>query len=230
MRICGLQKLTLLDYPKKTACTVFLGGCNFRCPFCHNGNLAAENYDTLISEDEFFSFLKKRSGLLDGVCITGGEPTLNPDLKDFIEKIKSLGYLMKLDTNGTNPKMLLELIQNNLIDYVAMDIKNSKSFYSETAGISGLELEKIEESVRILKTSGIDYEFRTTVVSELHTKENIEDIGKWLKGSKKYFLQSFRDSEFVLKKGLTAPKKEELISYKELLTGYIDFVDIRGID
>ena len=230
MRICGLQKLTLLDYPKKTACTVFLGGCNFRCPFCHNGNLAEENYDTLISEDEFFSFLKKRSGLLDGVCITGGEPTLNPDLKDFIEKIKSLGYLVKLDTNGTNPKMLLELIQNNLIDYVAMDIKNSKSFYSETAGISGLELEKIEESVRILKTSGIDYEFRTTVVSELHTKENIEDIGKWLKGSKKYFLQSFRDSEFVLKKGLTAPKKEELISYKELLTGYIDFVDIRGID
>ncbi len=230
MRICGLQKLTLLDYPQKTACTVFLGGCNFRCPFCHNGNLAEEIFDNQILEDEFFSFLKKRSGLLDGVCITGGEPTLNPDLKDFIKKIKSLGYLVKLDTNGTNPSTLSDLIQNNLIDYVAMDIKNSKSAYPETAGVMDLNLKAIEESVEILKSSYIDYEFRTTVVSEFHSEKNFTEIGKWLEGAKKYFLQSFRDSEFVLKKGLTAPKKEELISYKELLTGYIDFVDIRGID
>lgn len=230
MQIYGLQKLTLLDYPQKTACTVFTGGCNLRCPFCHNGNLATEAYDTFISEDEFFSFLKKRSGLLDGVCITGGEPTLNPDLKDFIKKIKSLGYLVKLDTNGTNPSALSELIQNNLIDYVAMDIKNSKSAYPETAGVKDLNLKVIEESVEILKSSHIDYEFRTTVVSEFHNEKNFTEIGKWLEGAKKYFLQNFRDSEFVLKKGLTAPTKEELISYKELLTGYIDFVDIRGID
>lgn len=230
MRICGLQKLTLLDFPKKTACTVFLGGCNFRCPFCHNGNLAEGILDNQIPEDELFSFLKKRSGLLDGVCITGGEPTLNPDLEDFIKEIKSFGYSVKLDSNGTNPKLLKSLLEKNLIDYIAMDIKNSKDSYPETCGVENLNIKDIEESVEIIKNSGIDYEFRTTVVSQFHTTEEIEKMGKWLKGAKKYFLQSFRDSEFVLKKGLTAPKKEELESYRDLLTGYIDFVDIRGID
>lgn len=230
MQIHGLQKLTLLDYPKKTACTVFLGGCNFRCPFCHNGNLATEEYQNLISQDEFFSFLSKRKGLLDGVCITGGEPTLTPDLEDFIKKIKSLGFLVKLDSNGTNPSVLKSLIEKNLIDYIAMDIKNSKNAYKETAGVQNLNIKDIEESVELIKASGIDYEFRTTVVAEFHSEENIQDIARWLAGSKKYFLQCFRDSEFVLKKGLTAPTKEELESFKTILTGYIDFVDIRGID
>ena len=229
MQIYGLQKLTLLDFPQKTACTIFTGGCNFRCPFCHNGDLVLGNLPEPINTDELFSFLKKRSGVLDGVCITGGEPLLNPDIDSFIKEIRSLGYLIKLDTNGSNPEHLKKLVEQGLIDYVAMDIKNSKESYPETVGIDSFDVSSIAESVEFLKNSTIEYEFRTTIVREFHSEDKILKIGEWLKDSKKYFLQNFVDSESVLKQGLHSVDESELTHWKDILTRYIDFVEIRGI-
>ena len=190
MQIYGLQKLTLLDFPQKTACTIFTGGCNFRCPFCHNGDLVLGDLPEHINDDELFSFLKKRSGVLDGVCITGGEPLLNPDIDSFIKKIRDLGYLVKLDTNGSNPEYLKKLVEQGLVDYVAMDIKNSKEAYPKTVGIDTFDVSPVCESVEFLKKSKTDYEFRTTIVREFHTEDDIMKIGEWLKDSKKYFLQN----------------------------------------
>jgi len=229
MQIYGLQKLTLLDFPQKTACTIFTGGCNFRCPFCHNGDLVLGNLPEPIDADELFSFLKKRVGILDGVCITGGEPLLNNDIEGFIKEIRDLGYLVKLDTNGSNPGYLKRLCEQGLVDYVAMDIKNSKEAYPETVGIEKFDISPICESVDFLKSSKTDYEFRTTIVKEFHSEDEIVSIGEWLKDSKKYFLQNFVDSESVIKKGLHSVDEQELKKWKEILAGYIDFVEIRGI-
>lgn len=209
MNISGLQKLTLLDFPGRLAATVFLGGCNFRCPFCHNASLVlvpaeCEN----ISEEELFEFLKQRKGKLSGVCITGGEPTLYPTLKSFIIKIKEMGYAVKLDTNGTNPELLSELIEEGLLDYVAMDIKNSPEKYSLTAGTT-VDVEKIKESVALLLAGKIDYEFRTTVVKELHTKEDFARISEWISGAKRYFLQTFKDSGDLIGSGFSAYSEAE---------------------
>ena len=192
MNIQGLQKMTLLDYPGKIAATVFTGGCNFRCPYCHNASLVLHAEDAQdIPEEDFFAFLSKRIGLLDGVCISGGEPLLQEDIRRFISEIKSLGFLVKLDTNGSFPSKLKELVSSGLIDYVAMDIKNFPAGYARTAGTTVDVLSKIEKSVDFLLGNPVKYEFRTTVVKGFHTKEDFIAIGKWIQGAQRYFLQSF---------------------------------------
>lgn len=226
MVISGLQKLTLLDFPQKVACTVFLGGCNLRCPFCQNGEIL-DGRTAGMTEDDFFAFLKKRQKILDGVCVSGGEPLLHEGIFSFIEKIRALGYAVKLDTNGTFPVRLKRLVQEKLIDYVAMDIKNSPKKYARTAG-TAVDLENIRESAAFLMESGIDYEFRTTVVAKYHRADDFIAIGEWLRGAKKYFLQNFVDSEFVLEKGLTAYSDEDLQAFKQLLLPYIPTTKIRG--
>lgn len=234
MIINGLQKLTLLDYPEKTAATVFLAGCNFRCPFCHNSDLVIPQKETNeIEEEVFFNFLSKRKGLLDGVCITGGEPTLRKGLITFAKKIKDMGFLVKLDTNGANPKILKEMIDAKVIDYVAMDIKNSKQKYAITAGVPESRRDEIvsnvNKSIEILKDSKIEYELRTTAVKELHNKEDFIEIGKWIHGAKRYFIQNFIDSGRVIEDGFSGFKKEELEIFKELVNNDANLVEIRGV-
>lgn len=194
MLIAGLQKLTLLDYPGKTACTVFAPGCNFRCPFCHNALLVTHKVEELISEEEFFSFLSKRQGILDGVCITGGEPTLQKDLIPFMEKIKEMGFLLKLDTNGARPDALKEVLSKGLADYVAMDIKASPERYAEAVGIADFDTDKIKKSISLLEKSGVAHEFRTTVTDELHSEEDFQKILSLFSESTPYYLQQFKDS------------------------------------
>lgn len=226
MKICGIQKTTLLDYPGRVACTVFLGGCNFRCPFCQNGEIldgGTEGTD----EEEFFSFLKKRKGILDGVCVSGGEPLVHKDLPLFLEKIKKIGYDIKLDTNGSFPDALKALVSEKLIDYVAMDIKNAPERYEKTAGAT-CDLQKIRESVGFLLSGKIDYEFRTTVVKQLHRAEDMLSIAKWIKRAKRYFLQNFKDSDAVLQKGLSPLSDEELEAFKRFVKPYVPSVRIRG--
>lgn len=230
MIISGFQKLTLLDYPNHVACTVFTGGCNLRCPFCHNASLVVGDYGQgEISQEEIFSTLDKRKGVLDGVAITGGEPLLNNDLKDFIIKIKEKGFLVKLDTNGTFPDKLKELIDLKLIDYLAMDIKNSKEKYTLTVGKSEFDLSSVEESVEILLHSDIDYEFRTTVVKEFHDLEDIEKISKWIKGAKKYFLQNFVDSGNLIGQNFSSVGKPTLEKMLEISKKTLPSTFIRGI-
>ncbi|MBR4050928.1 MAG: anaerobic ribonucleoside-triphosphate reductase activating protein [Clostridia bacterium] len=230
MIIYGLQKLSLLDYPGKTACTVFTGGCNFRCPYCHNASLVV-GLDEVepVDYDEFFAFLNKRKNILDGVCITGGEPLLQPDIEDFIRKIKQLGYSVKLDTNGSFPDKLKHLVDENLIDYVAMDIKNSPEKYSLTAGVSELDFSKINSSVEFLLSNAVDYEFRTTVVKELHSKEDFVLIGEWIKGAKRYFIQSFIDSGDILGGTFSAYGKSELEEIEGLMQNFVKDTQIRGV-
>ena len=214
MYISGLQKLTLLDFPGRLAATVFFGGCNFRCPFCHNASLVlSPERCEKISEEELLSFLESRRGKLSGVCITGGEPTLYKELKGFIKKIKDMGFAVKLDTNGTSPDLLSELISEGLVDYVAMDIKNSQKKYALTVG-KEVDIEKIKRSVDILLSGKIDYEFRTTVVRELHEKEDFLAISEWISGAKRYFLQTFEDSGDLIGSGFSAYSKDET---KEIL-------------
>lgn len=212
MRLGGLQKLTLLDYPGLVACTVFTVGCNMRCPFCQNASLVNRiDEENLLPEEEFFSFLKKRQGILDGVCITGGEPTLQPDLNDFIAKIKSMGYKVKLDTNGSFPDKVKEILDSGNVDFVAMDLKNTIDRYAETVGIPGFDTSKILESINIIRSSGVEYEFRTTVVSPLHRPEDFGELAKMVEGSPRYFLQNFVDSgDLVAGEGMTALTEEEL--------------------
>lgn len=230
MKIYGLQKLTLLDYPKKTACTIFTGGCNFRCPFCHNALLVTDiDNSNTYTEEEILDFLAKRKGLLDGVCITGGEPLMQNDIAEFIKKIKELGYKVKLDTNGTFPEKLAELLKNRLVDYVAMDIKNSKEKYAETAGIKNINLSDIEKSINLLKSSDVDYEFRTTVVKEFHTEADIEKIAEWIKGAKSYFLQNFEDSGNLIGENLTPVGKQILDKMKTQAKAFVQNTQIRGI-
>lgn len=230
MNISGLQKTTLLDYPNHVAATIFLSGCNMRCPFCHNMNLVMSDSCESYTPEDILSFLSKRKGILDGVCITGGEPTLYPDLPDFIRSIKSLNLAVKLDTNGTNPNMLSSLMEEGLIDYVAMDIKSSPDTYGTVCGVSDISLDNIYASVGILLSSNISYEFRTTVVAEYHTASVMHDIGRMLKGADKYYLQSFTDSEYVPNHNLSPVSSDTLISYQTILSDYINQVYIRGVD
>lgn len=230
MRIDGLQKMTLLDFPGKVACTVFTGGCNFRCPFCHNALLVTElpeNPDYTV--DEILAFLKKRSGLLDGVAITGGEPLINPDIGDFIRRIRRLGYSVKLDTNGSYPDRLKSLVAEGLIDYVAMDIKNCREKYAETVGLKSLELSRIEESVDFLKSEAVDYEFRTTVVKEFHTVEDIRSAAEWMKGAKRYFLQNFVDSGNLINSSMSGVDKSVMLEMQRAAADFVPKTEIRGI-
>lgn len=231
MELFGLQKLSLLDFPEKTACTVFLGGCNFRCPFCQNGSLVLPGAgEPQIDEEEFFAFLKKRAGILDGVCITGGEPTLHKDLPVFAEKIRALGFAVKLDTNGSRPDVLRTMVEAGLVDYAAMDIKNARAKYASTCGLDKLDIGKIEQSAAFLMEGRIPYEFRTTVVRELHTISDIEAIGRWLAGAEKYFLQSFTDSGDILAPGLHAHEPETLRRMLSAVRPYIPAAALRGVE
>lgn len=228
MKISGLMKLTLLDFPGHVACTVFLAGCNFRCPFCHNGSLVRGG-DTEISRDELKSFLKKRQGVLDGVCITGGEPLLSPDVSQLAEEIKSLGYLVKLDTNGSFPDRLSELIENGLIDYVAMDIKSSPHEYDKACG-KDVDVDAVKKSIEIIKSSGIDHEFRTTTVKGLHTAEIIAECAALVGEGEKYFLQSYRDSDDILSPdGLSAFSGEELEEILKAARLHNSKTELRGV-
>ena len=230
MRIQGLQKLTLLDYPGKTACTLFLGGCNFHCPFCHNGALVTgvdENED--IPEEDIFSFLKKRQGILDGVCISGGEPLIQPGLDEFLKKIRDLGYKIKLDTNGSFPERLERFVEEGLIDQIAMDLKNSKEKYAQTIGVEAFDIRPVEESVEFLLEGHITYAFRTTVVREFHQKADFEQMGLWIRGARQYYLQQFKDSGGVIRKGLHAYDEKVLNQAQEIMAQYVQKVEIRGI-
>ena len=228
MKISGLQKLTLLDYPGKMSCTVFTYGCNFRCDFCHNALLVTEENSDNISEDEFFSFLKKRQGILDGVCITGGEPTLQPDLREFIIKVKSLGYAVKLDTNGTNPRLLKSLIEEKILDYVAMDIKHSPAKYNSICGCE-VDIDAIKESVSVIIESGIEHEFRTTTVREHHCADDFRAISEWIKGDSKYFLQHFEDSGNLIGDNLSPFSKEEMLGFADKIRNKLPNVALRGV-
>ncbi|MBR3816739.1 MAG: anaerobic ribonucleoside-triphosphate reductase activating protein [Clostridia bacterium] len=216
MIISGMQKLTLLDYPGKTAAIIFTYGCNFRCPFCHNALLVTGECTDTLSEEEVFAFLEKRKGILDAVCITGGEPTLQKDLKQFILKVRSLGYSVKLDTNGTAPDVLEELLAENLLDYVAMDIKNTPEKYSLTAG-ADVDINNILKSMEIIKNKAPDYEFRTTVTRELHTEADISAVAELVGRGSKYFLQQFKDSGCLISGGHTAWDVNELHSINKRL-------------
>lgn len=230
MRIQGVQKLTLLDFPEKVACTVFTAGCNFRCPFCHNASLVVDIPVALeITEETFFSFLKKRQGILEGVCITGGEPLLQPDIEEFIRRIKELGYAVKLDTNGSFPDKLKHLVEKQLVDYVAMDIKNCPERYAITAGVERLDLESIQKSVDYLKEGHVAYEFRTTVVKNYHEKDSFEKIGQWIAGAQKYYLQNFVDSGDLIGKDTRGCSEEEMKAYLEVVQKYVKEADLRGI-
>ena len=229
MKISGLQKLTLLDYPGKMAAIVFISGCNFRCPFCHNGGLIDDVYDVTYSEDEILTFLKKRVGVLEGVCITGGEPLIHKELPEFLGKVKELGYPIKLDTNGTLPERLKDVVNRGLVDYVAMDIKNSFDKYPATAGVEKLDINKIEESIEFLLGGKVDYEFRTTVVAELHTVDDIEAAAKQIRGAKKYFLQNFVNSDFVLCENLNSVPIDVLKTMQSKAAQYVDEVSLRGV-
>ena len=228
MKLHGLQKMTLLDFPGHVACTVFLGGCDFRCPFCHNFELVDGTAPAVMEDREFFSFLEKRHGLLDGVAITGGEPCLHPDLPAFIRKIREMGFGVKLDTNGDHPTLLRELLREGLVDYVAMDIKNSPSRYAETVGLESLDLTPVRESVRILMEGAADYEFRTTVVDELHGEDDFRAIGEWIRGAKRYFLQPFTDRDTVPFEGFHAPSDERLHTYASIMREFVPATAIRG--
>ncbi len=227
MNIQGFQKLTLLDFPGKMACTVFTGGCNLRCPFCHNASLVNEPTCYTSSADEVLEYLNKRKGILDGVCITGGEPLLQPDLEEYIRKIKDLGYSVKLDTNGYLPDRLEKLLNTGLVDYVAMDIKASKENYRNAAGIP-IDIEKIEKSVELLKNGKIPFEFRTTVVKGIHSVNEFKLIAEWIKGTKKYFLQRFKDSGDILGNGCDGFSDGEMNEILSIVKAIIPEAEIRG--
>lgn len=232
MQIHGLQKLTLLDYPGHMAATVFTGGCNFRCPYCHNSELVLRPESVpMIPEAEVFAFLKARAKMLEAVCVTGGEPTLQKDLPEFLVKVRSLGYRVKLDSNGQAPSVLAGLLQNKLVDYVAMDIKNCRERYGLTVGIRDFRTDAVDASVNLLLNSNIHYEFRTTVMTELHDNAAMESIAQWIAGAHRYYLQPFRESDQVMfKDQFHAPTPEVLRTWKEMLAKHISVVGIRGMD
>lgn len=230
MNIQGLQKLTMLDFPGHTACTVFTGGCNLRCPFCHNVPLVLDpEGEVPFSDAEIFSLLEKRRGTLDGVAITGGEPLLQRDIADFCAKIKEMGFLVKLDSNGAFPGKLRELIGSGLIDYVAMDIKNCKEKYPVTCGREKLDIAPFEESVSLLLEGRVDFEFRTTVIREFHTEEDIERIGQWIEGAPRYYLQAFKDSGILSEDSSHAVPEEDMCKMRNIAAKYVKLVDLRGI-
>ena len=236
MKLYGLQKMTLLDFPGRVACTVFLNGCSFRCPWCHNYELAVESAEAVMEEEEFFAFLKKRVGLLEGVAVTGGEPCLSPELPAFLRKVREMGFLTKLDTNGAHPEMLEQILREGLADYVAMDIKNSPGKYLLTAGLAGNEaqqealLGKIRRSISLIMELAPDYEFRTTVISKFHTEQDFAEIGEMIRGARRYFLQSFTDRDTVPYGGFSAPGADELQRYAAQARRFVPDVQTRGTD
>jgi len=231
MKIAGLQKLTLLDYPDKTACTVFIAGCNFACPYCYNVTLIDKNNKdiTPLATDDFFEFLKQKKGLLDGVCISGGEPAVHEQLIDFAGRIKDMGFLVKIDTNGSNPQLLKKLINSGNVDYIAMDIKNTLEKYAETIGIPGYDATPVEESIKLLISCDMSYEFRTTIVRELHTKEDLCNIARMITGADKYFLQSFDSTKEALCENLSAYTVQELQELCDSVKDILPFTELRGI-
>ena len=231
MDIKGLQKLTLLDYPGKVACTVFTGGCNFRCPFCHNSALVLpEQLSQDSSADEVLRFLKKRVGVLDGVAVTGGEPLLHPDMADFLKEVKALGFLVKLDTNGSFPDRLMALVEAGLVDRVAMDIKNAPALYAKTAGLERFDLGGVTRSKDFLLSGAVDYEFRTTVVRGLHTKESLLAAAEWIRGAKEYYLQQYKDSGAILDAdGLGSFDADEMHALADAVREIVPAVQVRGV-
>ena len=231
MFLSGLQKLTLLDYPGKVACTVFTCGCDLRCPFCHNASLVLpEQFGPSMGEDEVLGFLKKRIGILDGVAITGGEPLLHKELDDFLSRVKDLGYLIMLDTNGTFPEHLEKLLHAGVVDHVAMDVKNSPALYAKTVGIDHFDLTPVEQSRDILMQGETEYEFRTTVVKGLHTKESLIETAQWITGAKEYYLQQFRDSGNIIEgANLSAFDDKEMHALAEAVSPYVPAVQVRGV-
>ena len=227
MKISGLQKLTLLDYPGKVACTVFTPGCNLRCPFCHNATLVFSCTDE-IGEENVLSFLQKRAGVLDGVCVTGGEPLLQKDIADFLSKVKALGYLVKLDTNGTFPERLAPLLEARLVDYVAMDIKASPDNYDTATGVA-TDLEKIRRSVELLKQSGVAHEFRTTTVKGIHTAADFEAIGEWLAGEAQFYIQQYKVADDMIGEPFESFSKEELEAFAAIVAKTVKTVAVRGV-
>ena len=228
MKIDGLQKMTLLDYPGRVACTVFLGGCNFRCPFCHNSELLDGSAPAVMTDAELLGYLKKRKGLLDGVCVTGGEPLLHADVGKLLASVKALGYDVKLDTNGAFPDRLRKLVEDGLVDYVAMDVKNCPQRYAETVGLREVDLVPIMQSVSFLLSGAVEYEFRTTVVDELHDEGGFRALAQWLKGAKRYYLQPFTDRDTVLFAGLHAPTAQTLTRYLDIVRPLVPSVALRG--
>lgn len=228
MRIHGLQKMTLLDYPGKVACTVFFGGCDFRCPFCHNWELLDGSCPAVMESDELLTFLEKRKGLLDGVVVTGGEPLLQKDLPALIGKIRAMGYPVKLDTNGNHPESLKALVRDGLVNYVAMDIKNAPDRYAQTVGMETLDLSAVRESVRFLMEGDTEYEFRTTVVRELHDDLSFLGIRDWIAGAKHYYLQYFTDRDTVPFEGFHAPTEAEMTRWADLVREKVPSVSVRG--
>lgn len=229
MNIQGLQKLTLLDYPEKVACTIFTAGCNFRCPFCHNASLVTHiDPEKNIPVERILDFLKKRWRVLDGVCISGGEPLLQPGLEDFIRKVKEIGYGVKLDTNGSNSELLRRLTEQRLVDYVAMDIKNAPDKYGITIGIADYNMDEILRSVDFLMSGTIPYEFRTTVVREFHKRKDFSAIGRWIKGAERYYLQGFQNSGDLIQPGLRAYTKEILVQALEIVRRNVPKAELRG--
>lgn len=230
MKIHGLQKMTLLDFPGRVACTVFFGGCDMRCPFCHNAELLDRSAPPVMDDEELITFLRKRQGLLDGVAFTGGEPLLQKDLPALAGKIRELGYPVKLDTNGTHPDRLGSMIRDGLVQYVAMDIKNCPERYAETAGLDSIDLGPIRESVALLMEGRVDYEFRTTVVAELHDDDSFNGIGQWIQGAEKYFLQRFTDRDTVPFGGFHAPSEEQMERWAGIVRPHVPAVELRGVD
>lgn len=229
MNIAGIQKLTLLDYPGLVACTVFTGGCNFRCPFCHNAGLVVcRPTQAQLTEENFWDFLESRRGLLDGVVISGGEPLLQDELAPFLHKIKEKGLRVKLDTNGSLPERLRALMEKGLLDYIAMDVKNSPQKYVRTAG-TAVDLEAIGSSIALLLEEKIPYEFRTTAVRELHEAEDFAEIGKWIRGARQYYIQCFRDSGNLLSDGLSAPSHEALEAFLAAARASVPQAELRGV-
>lgn len=229
MLIHGLQKMTLLDFPGRVACTVFLGGCDLRCPYCHNAELIDGSAPAVMDDGELLAFLKKRVGLLDGVAVTGGEPLLR-DIAPLLREVRALGYAVKLDTNGTHPARLRALLDEGLVDYVAMDVKNSPERYAETVGVAGLDLAPIRESAALLMEGRVDYEFRTTVCRELHDNDSIRGVGEFLAGARRLYLQPFADRDTVAFAGFSAPDMPTLERWAEILRGFVGEVGIRGAD
>lgn len=225
----GLQKLTLLDYPGRMACTVFTGGCNLRCPFCHNAALITDLPAPSVTGDEVLTFLSKRKGILDGICVTGGEPLLQKEMKDFLISVKQMGFAVKLDTNGFYPEALRELAQEGLLDYVAMDVKNCPEKYAETVGVPDPDLASVRESVSFLLQGTVPYEFRTTVVRELHDVQDIEAIGQWIEGASHYALQAFVDSGALLCGGLSAWDRETMEQMAAVARRFVPNTELRGI-
>lgn len=229
MDIHGLQKLTLLDFPGRVACTVFLAGCDFRCPFCHNSDLVLGGMAPLMDEAALLSFLEKRKGLLDGVAVTGGEPLLRPDLPALLRTIRSMGYAVKLDTNGGHPTALRAVVDEGLVDYVAMDIKSSPAGYPRAVGLPDFDLAPVKESAAFLMSGAVDYEFRTTAVAELHTDADFTAIGQWLEGAKRYFIQCFVPRDSVIQQGLHAPTAAQLARWADIVRPFIPTVELRGV-